>query len=116
MLHTAAVSAVRPLLGSGQNGQALLYLFQKHLICLEYIVYGNVVLGPSIELLGELIKQGRVHTKLHSLHCLKAPEESKLYDCFQTGEQIVEAACAVPHSLPACLFTPTLIGIKLTSS
>ena len=36
-LHTAAVGTARSLLGSPPNGQAALYLFQKHLVCWEYI-------------------------------------------------------------------------------
>jgi hypothetical protein len=35
-LHTAVVGTVRPLLGSRRHGQAMLYLFQKHLLCWEY--------------------------------------------------------------------------------
>jgi hypothetical protein len=31
----------------------------------ECTVYCNVMLGPSFELLGQLTKQGRLHTKLH---------------------------------------------------
>lgn len=34
-LHTAVVSMVWPMLGSHQHGQAMLYLFQKHLLCWE---------------------------------------------------------------------------------
>jgi len=33
-LHTAAVGTAWPLLGSPRNGQAALYPFQKHLLCL----------------------------------------------------------------------------------
>ena len=40
----------------------------------ECTVYCNVMLGPGIEQLQQLIKQGRLHTKLHSLHCLTATE------------------------------------------
>ena len=37
-LHTAAaVGTARPLLGSPRNGQAAFYLFQKHLLCWQYI-------------------------------------------------------------------------------
>jgi hypothetical protein len=42
-LHTAVVSTVRSLLGSGRHGKAVLYLFQKHLLYweLENIFYRN---------------------------------------------------------------------------
>ena len=37
-LHTlAAVGTAWPLLGSPRNGQAELYLFQKHLLCWQYV-------------------------------------------------------------------------------
>jgi hypothetical protein len=44
-LHTTAVSTVQPLLGSLWDGQAMLYLFQKHLLCWdqEYIVCCNEI-------------------------------------------------------------------------
>jgi hypothetical protein len=32
-LYTAAVGTAWPLFGSPRNGQAVLYLFQKHLLC-----------------------------------------------------------------------------------
>jgi hypothetical protein len=36
-LHTAAVGTAWSLLGSPRNGQAALYLFQKHFLCWEHI-------------------------------------------------------------------------------
>ena len=36
-LCTAAVGTAWPLLGSHRNGQAALYLFQKHFLCSKYI-------------------------------------------------------------------------------
>jgi hypothetical protein len=35
-LHTAVVGTVRSLRGSRQHSKAILYLFQKHLLCWEY--------------------------------------------------------------------------------
>ena len=44
-LHTAVGGTVRPLLGSNRHGQAMLYLFQKHMFCwgYEYIVCRNEI-------------------------------------------------------------------------
>jgi len=81
----------------------------------ECTAYCNVMLGPSIKQLGQLIKQGRLHTKLHCLHCLTATEVWIVWHCCWTEEKMVEAACAVLPTSLAFLFTPTLTGIKLTS-
>jgi len=48
ILYTAVVSTVRPLLGSRWNGQAMLYLFQKRLLCWQYAVYRSVMLRHFI--------------------------------------------------------------------
>jgi hypothetical protein len=45
---TAVVDMVRPLLGSGRNGPAMLYLFQKRLPCWQYAVYRSVMLRHFI--------------------------------------------------------------------
>jgi hypothetical protein len=50
-VYTAVVSIFWPLLGSHQNGQAMLHLFQKRLPCWKYVVYRSVMLRHFIYLL-----------------------------------------------------------------
>jgi len=45
---TAVVGTFRPLLGSSQKGQAMLYLFQKRLPCWQYAVYRSLMLRHFI--------------------------------------------------------------------
>jgi len=51
-LHTAVIGTVRTLRGPGRHGQAMLYLFQKHLLCWggwEYIVYCNGIAAVRVK-------------------------------------------------------------------
>jgi hypothetical protein len=45
------VSIVQSLLGSGQHGQAMFYLFQKQILCQEqeYIVYRNGIASVIVK-------------------------------------------------------------------
>ena len=77
-LRTAAVGAAWPLLGSPRNGQAVLCLFQKHWLCLEYI---NSFTHCGCFLNGQKILGGACAVLLLLAACLlnAAPTSSKQY-------------------------------------
>ena len=103
-LHTAITGRLQPLLGSGQNSQATLYLFQKYLLCWEheYIVSWSKITSVK----------GFWHST--SFQCLKETAHSCEFrgSVFETDRKQVEL-CVLWLPRPAYVLTPTLSRIKL---
>lgn len=111
-LHTAVLSTHHSLLGSHLNGQATLYLCQKHLLWWEDTVYPHVMLGHIIKPLGQSIYQGRLHMKLHTTPLFGS--NWIIWQSFRKEDKMAGTAYAVLPSLTACLFICMLRGTKWT--
>jgi hypothetical protein len=116
MLHTAVVSTVWSFFAGGKWPVNIIP-YQKHLLWWEYNVYCNVLLGPSIKPLGQSIKQGRLYSQTHSLHCLKATEESYEWhnNVFEMERKWLELDVLCFPPLTSFPLHPVLTGIKLTA-
>ena len=100
-LYTAVVGTAQPLLGSCRNGQAMLYLYQKHLPCWNYIVYHSVMLCHFIYLLSLTLLFVRIFQHTISFHRLKEPEGSRelQLNVFEMGIRVGSICVCCPSSL-----------------
>ena len=114
-LHTAVVGTVRPLLGWRRNGQATLYLCQKHLLLCDYIVYRKVILGPIIILLGQSIIHWRFRIVLPHRLVFESNWKFLWVTVFSKWREKVCSWVLCASPLLACLFNPALRGIKLSA-
>jgi hypothetical protein len=110
-LHVAEGGTVRPPLGSARNGQAVLYLFQKHCVCWECTVYRSLMLGWQYLLITSLDFAVDYFVEffmvLFFFRCLKEHDiSSKLCDdVFETGSErlVPHALCFSTYHLPSRL-------------
>ena len=113
--HNYTLSMFQSLLGSYLNGQATLYLCNKHLLCWKCIVYPHVMLCHIIKPLGQSIYQGRLHTKLHATPLFKSIWKVHDLNDKVLGMELkrleLHMLCFPP--LTVCLLTCVLTGTKL---
>lgn len=79
---------------------------EKHLIWIEYVVHCSVMLGSIIKQLGQLIKQGRLHMKLHFALFKSNWSVLQIINYFEMDRIWLELHVLCFSLLLACLFTP----------